>query len=177
MSPGSMVKRLRAGERSAFDEIAALHGQALRATARRLLGCPETAAEVVQDVLFRLWRDREELTVREHLAGYLRRAVRNRALDQIKRRRIESRWLERETMELARHQTAPEGSDHADDREHAIARALEELPPKRRQAVILRWRDGLSYQEIADRLAISVKTVENQLGRALKTLRAAVGAG
>ena len=82
-------------ETTSFDAIALEHGDRLRAVARRVVGCDETAAELVQDGLFRVWRDRASITIREHLGGYLARAVRNRALDHIKRRRLEARWLER----------------------------------------------------------------------------------
>ncbi|MEO8450862.1 MAG: RNA polymerase sigma-70 factor [Gemmatimonadota bacterium] len=180
MSESSWAERLRAGDGAAFDELAEQHGQRLHAVARNVVGCSETAAEVVQDVLFRLWRDRESLIIREHVAGYLARAVRNRALDQVKRQRVESRWREQELREVERDQVervsrgAHDGVP-AEAWDHAIHEALDQLPARRREAVLLRWRDGLSYDEIARRLQISVKTVENQIGRGLKALRATLG--
>jgi RNA polymerase sigma-70 factor (ECF subfamily) len=181
MNHPSLIGRLRAGERAAFNEIAERHGCALRATARRVVKCPETAAEVVQEVLFRLWRDREALAIREHLGAYLSRAVRNRALDHLKRQRVESRWRERMLLEATREHASrltEASSEEALDApwDGAVQRALERLPSKRRQAILLRWRDGLSYQEIAAALGVSAKTVENQIGRGLKSLRAALTA-
>lgn len=162
-----------------LDEIARLHGTRLRAVAERVVGCSETAAEVVQDVFLRLWRDRETLEIRDHLAGYLARAVRNRALDLRKRRRLESRWLERETAEAERAEMERilAGSFGAgeDDRGQLVARALDRLPAKRREVMLYRWRDGLAYGEIAGRLGVSVKTVENQVNRGLKALRETLG--
>jgi RNA polymerase sigma-70 factor (ECF subfamily) len=177
----SWAERLRAGDGAAFDELAEQHGQRLRAVARHVVGCSETAAEVVQDVLFRLWKDRESLVIREHVGGYLARAVRNRALDQVKRQRVESRWREQELLEVERDHVArlthgAHDGSQVDGWDRAVREALDQLPARRREAVLLRWRDGLSYDEIARRLEISVKTVENQIGRALKTLRETLGA-
>ena len=58
--------------------------------------------------------------------------------------------------------------------EHArLWRAIDTLPPARREIFLLSKRDGLKQQEIADRLHLSLKTVENQMGKALKSLREA----
>jgi RNA polymerase sigma-70 factor (ECF subfamily) len=104
--------------------------------------------------------------------------VRNRALDHLKRRRIESRWLEQELIEVewAHTQRLADRTDGVVIEEWgaAVREALQRLPERRRQAVLLRWRDGLSYEEIARSLHVSVKTVENQIGRGLKTLREAL---
>ena len=62
----------------------------------------------------------------------------------------------------------------ADEWDHTVLDAVAALPPKRREAILLRWRDGLSHREIARALGVSVKTVENQIGRGLKTLREAL---
>jgi RNA polymerase sigma-19 factor, ECF subfamily len=176
MNPSAELVRLRSGDRIAFDQIAKEHGAGLEAVARRVLRCSENAAEVVQDVLFRLWRDRERLAIEGPIGPYLRRAVRNRALDQLKRRRVESRWREREVLEQTGSVGRPADQDHSADWDRAVLSALGDLPVKRRQAILLRWCHDLSYQEIADRLCVSVKTIENQIGRGLKSLRTALGA-
>jgi len=173
VTPASVVARLRSGDHHAFDELAREHRADLEAVARRVIRCSEIAADIVQDVLYRLWRDRERLMIEGPLRPYLRRAVRNRALDQVKRHRVESKWRERELVEQA--DALSPARDDGPDWDQAIVQALGELPAKRRQAILLRWAHDLSYQEIATRLGVSVKTIENQIGRGLKTLRAALG--
>lgn len=174
-----MLQRLQDSDRTAFDEIVRSHDARLRAVAHRVVGCPDTAAEVVQDVFFRLWRDRETIEIRDHLGGYLARAVRNRALDRQKRLRLEYRWLERELIEVERAEVERVAGSITDsaasDRSVLVAQALDQLPSRRREIMLLRWRDGLSYNEIASRLGLSAKTVENQISRGLKTLREALG--
>lgn len=171
-----MLQRLQDSDRTAFDEIVRSHDARLRAVAHRVVGCPDTAAEVVQDVFFRLWRDRSTIEIRDHLGGYLARAVRNRALDRQKRLRLEYRWLEREVMETEQAEieriTGSLTDSAGHDRSSQLMLALDQLPERRREIMLLRWREGLSYNEIASRLGLSVKTVENQISRGLKTLRA-----
>lgn len=174
-----MLQRLQDSDRTAFDEIVRNHDARLRAVAHRVVGCPDTAAEVVQDVFFRLWRDRNTIEIRDHLGGYLARAVRNRALDRQKRLRLEYRWLEREVVETEQAEVERISGALTDsgshDRGGQLLQALEQLPARRREIMLLRWRDGLSYAEIASRLGLSAKTVENQISRGLKTLREVLG--
>jgi RNA polymerase sigma-70 factor, ECF subfamily len=170
-----LLERLRVGDPTALDEIALRHQRRLQAIACTVVRCPQTAEEVVQDVLFRLWTQRTALGIRGQLDHYLGRAVRNRALDRVRRHRLEARWLERQLHQV----DAPraEEPDAAADAEWdpALREALEALPPRRRDAMMLRWCEGLSYGEIARRLDVSVKTVENQIGRGLRSLREAMG--
>jgi RNA polymerase sigma-70 factor (ECF subfamily) len=107
------------------------------------------------------------------------RAARNRALDHVKRRRVEAKWRAREEREQQQaleeqvsdhHHGLHSGGDQ--DWRLLVERALARLPERRRQVLMLRWTEGLSYEQIAARLEISVKTVDNQIGRGLKTLRA-----
>jgi RNA polymerase sigma-70 factor (ECF subfamily) len=172
MTTASVLARLRSGDHRAFDELARDHRADLEAVARRVIRCSEIAADIVQDVLYRLWRDRERLVIEGPLHPYLRRAVRNRALDQVKRHRVESKWRARELIE--RTGAVSPAREDTGDWDQAIVKALGELPARRRQAILLRWCHDLSYQEIATRLGVSVKTIENQIGRGLKTLRIAL---
>jgi RNA polymerase sigma-70 factor (ECF subfamily) len=175
-----VLRQLGLSDPSAFDEISRRHGTRLKTVAERVVRCSETAAEVVQDVLLRVWRDRASIEIRGHLGGYLARAVRNRALDLHKRHRLESRWLERETaavgqVERERIQAPLLGApEDREDREERLALAVDRLPGKRREVILLRWRDDLSYADIARRLGISAKTVETQINRGLRALRASL---
>jgi RNA polymerase sigma-70 factor (ECF subfamily) len=166
--------------RDALAALAREHSARLRSIAERVLGCRETAAEVVQDVFLRLWQNRASVSIKGSVGGYLARAVKNRALDLAKRRRIESRWLERETADVQHAEcdrvlAEARPGDGPDDRARRLGLALERLPARQREVMLLRWRDDLAYAEIARRLGVSAKTVENQVGRGLKALRATLG--
>ena len=159
---------IAAGDRNAFEALFRLHYRALCAFAHGYVKDADRAEDLVQDLFFRLWLDREKLQVNTSLKAYLYAAVRNRCLNAVK---SHSRMvvLNDEAEDRAHDEPIPE-----DEHTLRIARvqaAIEELPEERRKIFKLSRYEGLKYQEIADRLGISVKTVENQMGRALKTLR------
>lgn len=128
------------------------------------------AEEVGQEVMLELWRRREALRVELSLRAYLIRATRNRALNHIRHERIvraaepyaaaETTLAPRADRDLADHQI-----------DAAVRAAINELPPRCREVFELSRIHGLKYAEIAQTLNISIKTVEAQMGKALRTLR------
>ena len=128
------------------------------------------AEEVVQDVMLEIWRRGASGGVPESVPGYLTQSVRNRALNQVRRRNVERSGEPRIKMTL----NPPVASDaRAVERELdvAVRAAIAELPDRCREIFELSRVNGLKYGEIAETLGVSVKTVETQMGRALKRLR------
>jgi RNA polymerase sigma-70 factor (family 1) len=172
----SVIARIRAGDEDAFEALVLEHYNGLCVFAARLVGTDAAAEEIVQDVLMRIWQRRERWRVGGSLASYLYVAVRNRALNAMRSARYHRRWEEHAAAELA--MLAPElETGHADEDVRvaelmaAIDRAIQELPPRCRQAFLLRRQHHLSYAEIARVMEIAPKTVEVQIGLALRTLR------
>lgn len=171
--PGQLLAKVRAGDPAAFEWLFTTFAAPLATFVFRYVESQDDAQEIVQDLFFTLWRDRERLTVMGGIRDYLYAAARNRARDWLKHRRVVHRWQERAVREIDLAYT-----DEALDRQliraeerAAIERALAELPERRRAICTLRWTSGLSYAEIAQRLGISEKTVETQLNRAIRELR------
>lgn len=171
---GELVASIRAGNVAAFEALYQECWTRLCHFAFRYLRSAEEAEEVVQDVFFRIWRQRLEWNVIGPLDSYLYLAVRNAALDRLERASVARRWKERATTE----QDVPSASSEPTDAlvlsaefDATIERALAELPAKRRTICLLRWTHDLTYAQIADRLGISEKTVETQIARGLKVLR------
>jgi RNA polymerase sigma-70 factor (ECF subfamily) len=165
-----LLDRLRAGDEAAFDAIFRGRYALLVAVAERMLRDRAVAEEVVQEVLLNLWRRREALGPDEALGPYLVRATRNRALNHLRRLSVERR----DAVHAAgpsETQASGVGQAVATELAAAIAAAVAELPPRCREVVTLSRARGLSYAEIAEALDISIKTVEAQMGRALRTLR------
>jgi RNA polymerase sigma-70 factor (ECF subfamily) len=127
----------------------------------------DLSRSVVQQVFVELWIKRERLVV-QSLQSYLYQAVKNSALDVLKHKKVEHQYLQ--SLEKAEFAELNDQIVEAelDDR---INRAIQNLPEKCREIFILCRFDELKYAEIAERLGISIKTVEMQISIALKKLR------
>jgi len=163
------ANRIRAGHMGAFEALYRMYWERLYAFAFRYLRSQQDAEDAVQEVFFRIWRGRADWVPAGAVRNYLYLAVRNAALDRLqraavaRRRRVGTAQL----VTVAEIQPDLEAAELA----AAVERALADLPPKRSAVCRLRLIDGLSYAEIAHRLAIGEKTVETQLARGLKFLR------
>ena len=166
-----LLERIRAGDSDAFDAVFRANYAALVGSAERILGRRDVAEEIVQDVMLELWRRRETLAVEDSLRGYLFRATRNRSLNHLRHGAIEKRA----EPELAANRAESGSSAHAalveEEIEIAVKRAVADLPARCREVFELSRVHGLRYSEIATTLGISVKTVEAQMGKALRLLR------
>ena len=139
---------------------------------RRIVFAPDVAEELVQDVFFKLWNKREQLAEIDALKTYLYRAARNTALNHLRRQKLELAHEEREAVK-GEPSTVESTDDSASTAEvtEAVRRAIHRLPPRCREIFLMSRDGGLTYNEIASDLGLSVKTVETQMGRALKSLR------
>lgn len=152
-----------------FDELVLSNYARLCQFAYRIVGSRAVAEDIVQDVFASIWRRHREFDYSDPLP-YLYRAVRNRAISLRRQEHRRSGWLalfarEREDAE------GPVADQDTTDLSSAIERALAALPERRRLIFVMSREQHLSYAQIATALEISVKTVETQMGRALRTLR------
>jgi RNA polymerase sigma-70 factor (ECF subfamily) len=167
-----LVRRIRAGDERALGEVFRAHFAGMASFVQRFVRSPDVAEELVQDVFLKLWTKREQLAEIETLRTYLFRAARNTALNHLRRQKLERRWQEEQGMD-----DDPPAAFAADEETTeqevtaAVQEAINRLPPRCREVFLLSRDGGLTYAEIARSLEISVKTVETQMGRALKSLR------
>ena len=171
---------IRAGDETAFEAVFRDHYEGLCTFASRMVGSDEAAEEIVQTVMLRFWEQRETIQVSGTLAGYLYGAVRNSALMHLRRKRLERRWQEEAAAEgatplMGERPPQPEEWTRLAELTAAIQDAIQQLPPRCREAFLLRREHRLSYAEIAQIMSISPKTVEVQIGAALKALREQLG--
>jgi RNA polymerase sigma-70 factor (ECF subfamily) len=154
-----------------FDALVRGHYARLCNFALRLLGSSDVVEDIVQDVFLAIWKQRATFRYDDPLP-YLYKAVRNRAVMHARRQGVRHRWQEREEAAgqppcIDDTATEVECTDLARE----MARAIDALPERCRLVFTMSREQELSYGEIARLLGISVKTVETQMGRALKTLR------
>jgi RNA polymerase sigma-70 factor (ECF subfamily) len=166
------VERLRAGDVTAFEAVFHALCPVLCLHVQRYVGSAEIAEDVVQDLFLALWRKREQLDIQESITSYLYRAARNRAIDALRHERVVERW---QGKSLSLPDMSPAViEDELLDAEFsaAVQQAIDVLPERCRVIFQLHRQDGLSYAQIAHRLDLSINTVETQMGRALRSLRA-----
>ena len=167
-----LIQQIKAGNQVAFKSLFNRFYKMLLAIAINILRDVEPSKDVVQEVFFQVWKKRETLEIRSSLEAYLKRATINRSLNYIKSRK---RFDSNEQFE-DRQSLAASSQEHleADDLQKAIQKALDGLPEKCRVVFIMRRQEGMPVKEIAEKLGISPKTVENQITKALKVLKNAV---
>ena len=165
-----LLERVQSGDEGAYDAVFRSWYPVLVRVAGALLHDVDAAEEVAQEVMLEFWRRRHVLDASVSLRAYLLRSVRNRALNHLRHLRVR-RQSESEVEALY---DAPLGSDQpivAKELAAAVQVALAELPPRCREVFELSRVRGLRYAEIAEALDISQKTVEAQMGKALRIMR------
>lgn len=164
---------------AAFEDLFRTQYAALCGFAFRYVRSGEAAEDLVQDVFARLWASRATIQVQTSLRAYLFAAVRNRALNARKRHAIETDWERDEADDDVRvlHPRPPQPDELLDrsQLEAQLAAAVASLPERCALVMRLRWREQMSYAEIAETMGISIKGVEKQLERGLKALRGMMG--
>lgn len=127
------------------------------------------AQDLVQEVLYELWRKKGQLTISTSLRAYLKRAVLNRTLNHLRDNRL---WSSEEKMpEMAVQESDPMDQLRSEELQQLVDAAIDDLPEKCRMVFVLSRYEELSYRDIAKELGIAEKTVENQVSKALKYLR------
>jgi RNA polymerase sigma-70 factor (ECF subfamily) len=155
-----------------FEQVFRAHFKSLHAYACTIIRDPVAAEEVVQNIFVKLWEKKEDIEIRENVAVYLYRAVHNGSLNHLKHLKVKSAY-----QSYAMRQQPPHDHEKASEKvvlgelEQKIEKALHELPEQCRTIFQLSRFEDLKYREIADRLGLSIKTVENQMGKALRLLR------
>jgi len=165
------VEAIRAGDPSAFEALFHAYHAGMCSFAYRYLGARDLAEEIVQEVFLCVWERRESWHIRTSVRSYLLTAVRNAALSYLRHERV----VRRRQIEIPDAQEALAASPEVRAQEAemitAVQEAIARLPERCRVAFTLHREQGLTYVEVAEVLGISPRTVEVQIGRALKALR------
>ena len=129
----------------------------------------DSARDVVQEVFLKLWQNKEKVEFGDQIRHYVFKATAHTALNHIRQQKKVT-LLEEDHLRAV-HAYPTRDDVGFKELELKIRDAIDQLPPKCRAIYILSRHEGMKYQEIADSLEISVKTVENQMGIALEKLR------
>ncbi|MEQ8423714.1 MAG: RNA polymerase sigma-70 factor [Cyclobacteriaceae bacterium] len=164
-------KALKEGDETAFEMIFKVHYESLCNYAYSFLLDRDEAEEVVQATFLNVWEKRENITIETSVKSYLYRAVRNSCLNAIKHTKIKKRHAEESMATSEKSYESSSQSLISSELDQRIGDALMVLPEQCRLIFKMSRFEELKYSEIADQLNISIKTVENQIGKALKIMR------
>ena len=164
------VRKIRKGDGAAFEMLFRSYCQPLIRFVRRYVGDTSIAEDLVQDVFLAVWSNRSRLDPAASMKVYLYAAARNRALKHLRHGAVERRSAGDVERTLPRQKT-PADELQGKELAGAVAEAIEALPERTRIVFSMNRFDRLTYAEIAGIQGVSIKTVETQMGGALKFLR------
>lgn len=154
------------GDEVAFSRLFYAYHNRLGAYLYRLTGSFETAEEIIQEVFVKVWTNREVLPTIDCFRSYIYVLSRNHALNFL-RQLAKERMRKRQIIENLKQQFSEsydnDSTNTSSDYFLLIDQAVEELPPQQQKAYILSKREGLKYEEIAQKMEISRETVKSYL--------------
>ncbi len=165
------LRKVRNGDVKVFEEIFHQYYPGMCSYADSLIKKSNVAEEVVQDVFYNIWKNRADLHIKNSLQSYLYRSVFNNSMMYLRKAKKELTLNEQWADSQFTSKENPSEEMDARELDAALLLALQELPERTREIFNLSRFEGLKYMEIADKLSVSVKTVEANMGKALRALR------
>ena len=166
-----ILRKIRTGDIESFEQLFHQYYPGMCTFAERVVKKDTVAEEIVQDVFLNVWKNRESLRIRSSWQSYLYRSVYNNALMYLRKMKrempLDAEWAENQP----RDGDDPGKALETLELQNALWDSLSQLPRQTQRIFRMSRFEGKKYQEIARELAISVKTVEANMGRALKALR------
>jgi RNA polymerase sigma-70 factor (ECF subfamily) len=174
-SDQELIRLLAGNDQDAFEQLYERHWFQLYKSALYLLRDIDASKDIVQDIFIWLWENRATLSI-NNVKAYLKAAVRFKVANYIRSGNIRESIFD-ELAKTPPNSLLPTGDEITELKElqRVIHEAILQLPEKCREVYLMSKEDGLSNREIAERLGISVKTVEAQMTIALKRLRSRIG--
>lgn len=170
-----LVRRVLAGERERYAELVQRYQAMLFRHALGMVSSPDAAADLVQESLVKGYTSLPRCHDPARFGAWIYRILRNRCLDYLKDHRRRTVPLEEGAATLAGRED-PESDLRRDETRRAVAAALGALPEAQREAFLLKHVEGLSYEEMAERLDASVSALKMRVLRAREALQARLSA-
>ncbi|GAB3646090.1 RNA polymerase sigma-70 factor [Echinicola sediminis] len=168
-----LYQRVKQANHQAFDRLFDRYWKRLFQYAFRLLQDREQAEDVVQEVFIHFWENAQSKEI-HHLSGYFFRAVKYQVANIIRNQKWTVEWEESQWEELLIEEKETENPPQQELQE-LLEKSIEKLPPRCREVFYLNKKEGFTAKEIAANLNISPRTVEHQLQKAMKSLKADLG--
>jgi RNA polymerase sigma-70 factor (family 1) len=167
-----LVEKLKEeGSKNAFSAIFISYYRNLVLFASNYTHDTESAEEIVQDVFVKIWEEHEVINIKVSLKSYLLKSVRNKCIDWIRQVEVRRKYKEECSYTLLTYDFNTDNYVINSELESLIHAALKKLPREIEEAYRMNRYEGLKYHEIAEKLNVSVRTIEDRIGKALCLLR------
>ncbi len=166
-----ILSRLQQGDPKALQDLFQAYYTSLVQFSHQIVLKEAIAQDVVQEVFVKLWNSRKTLDIRTSISAYLFTAVRNQSINYLRSERSREKREDKYALGIPFTENEVEEIIQFQEISNKLSEAIDKLPPRCKEIFILCKMEGLTYKEVAAKLSISVKTVENQMGKALKFLR------
>ena len=166
-----IIEGLQSGRESAYRQLFEMYYQQLVVFAYKYLQDLEAARDIVQECYLHMYETRASISIQTSLKAYLFTSVRNRCLNQVKHEQVREKYRQSIRSEFNPTDQDPDGMMDAVELEARIYDIVSSLPGKCRQIFVMSRVDGKKNQEIAGELNLSVRTIETQISKALKSLK------
>lgn len=160
--------KLKTGDYSSFEVLFRRHYQPMVSFAFSIVRNDVIAEEIAQEVFIYVWEKKSKIELSGKFTSYLSTAIRNKCINYI---RLELPKQQASTGLEDVHMAIAPRTDDTKALQTKIQHAINQLPPKCRHIFTLSRYGGMTYQEIAGEMDLSLKTIENQMGIALKKLK------
>lgn len=166
-----LFKSIKQGDEVAFELLFKSYYAQLCQVANSLINNKMIAEEIVSDVFFSIWEKRETITIQTNVSGYLFKATRNHALNNLKTSDSKNIKIEDICTSILDLEQIPSEKMISTEALEQWENKIKQLPPKRQKVLVMNKLEGLSYSEIANKLSLSPKTVRNQVQIAIRSLK------
>ncbi len=172
LSETVLLRNIRRGDVKAFEQVFRQYYVPLYFYALSIINKKEIAEEIVQDLFYVWWKDREKIQIKHSLKSYLYTAIRNKSLQYIEHDNVRERYKQRLLAAESEIQNpSPQQVLEQKELEYILDSTLKKLPERRLRIFKLHRFEGKKYKEIAETLSLSVKTIEAEMSKAYQVLR------
>jgi RNA polymerase sigma-70 factor (family 1) len=171
VSDNLLVTRIRQNDTDAFRSLYNRYSKKIYFFSLKYLNNSVEAEELVQSVFINLWENRKSLDATNSVKSYIYKAAVNYIYNYLRKKTIRTRFIESEIQKGEIHSDLTYEQVFLHDLERSINSVVETLPSQQQKIFRLSRYEGLTHKEIASKLDLSVRTVENQMYRVLKVLK------
>ncbi|MBE0650590.1 MAG: RNA polymerase sigma-70 factor [Bacteroidales bacterium] len=165
-----LLKSIKRGDIKSYEFLFRLHYEPLLSYSITITKSEADSEEVIQDLFYKIWKDRKNLNIKHSISSYLYQSVFHNSLQVLKRGKLNEKYIQY-SLNQPHQDIDPVEILKYEELNRAFFQLMEELPEKRRLIFKMNRIQGLKYQEIADELSISLKTVEKNMTLALQYFR------